>query len=84
MSRGEESAAAGARQIQQTIQELEQGKRVAEELLFLVLDHIGEPVVLDVETSKKKLQKGVFIDLQLNEKTGKWTLRTVEVADAVE
>jgi len=66
---------------EQKIAELEQSKRVAEELLFLVLDHVGEPVVLDIEESKKEMKADRMIDLQLDAEAGTWTLQVVTISE---
>lgn len=66
------------------IAELETELRVAQELLFLVLDHIDEPVVLDIEEAKAKIHEDRVIDLDLNEQSGTWTLQVVSLGDAVE
>lgn len=61
------------------IEQLEQELRVAQELLFLVLDHIGEPVVLDIEESKKAIQPDRMISLDLDEEAGQWVVQVVTV-----
>lgn len=66
---------------EQKIAHLEQELRVAQELLFLVLDHIDEPVVLDVEESKKAMKADRMIDLNLNDEDGTWTLQVVTISE---
>lgn len=63
--------------VEQKIAQLEQDKRVAEELLFLVLDRIDEPVVLDVSESKKLSTKDRFIDIDIDVENDTWTLQVV-------
>lgn len=68
------------------IADLEQELRVAQELLFLVLDEVGEPVVIDSDEAKRKSMTDRMIDLQLED--GNWVVQVVEipseVLDAVE
>lgn len=61
------------------IQQLKDELRVAQELLFLVLDHIGEPVVLDIATSREKIMADKAIDLQLDKATERWVLQVVNI-----
>lgn len=63
-------------------EEMTRGERellAAQELLFLVLDHIGEPVVLDMDSARERLTRDRRIDLDLDDKTGKWTLKVVTI-----
>lgn len=59
------------------IEKLEQDKSVAEELLFLVLDHVGEPVVLNIAEAKKRMQVGKRIDVDFDYDNGTCTLQVV-------
>lgn len=61
------------------IERLEQEARAAQELLFLVLDQIGEPVVLSIESVKEKMKGNRRIDLDLNEEEGVWVLKVVDL-----
>jgi hypothetical protein len=61
------------------IAELEQRARVAEELLFLVLDTIDEPVSFDVDEAKAKMSSDRIIDLQLDDDHNLWTLQVITV-----
>lgn len=61
------------------IERLEQEARAAQELLFLVLDHIGEPVVLSIESVKERMKGNRRIDLDLNEEEGVWVLKVVDL-----
>lgn len=63
------------------ISNLEDELRVAQELLFLVLDEINAPVVIDAEAAKKKGSSDRRIDLDLDEKAGTWTLKVVTIAE---
>jgi len=63
------------------IEKLERELRVAHELLFLVLDYVGEPVVLDAHASKSVFKDDRMIDLDLNDEEGTWTLRVVTIAN---
>ena len=58
---------------------LEREVMAAQELLFLVLDHIGEPVVLDMEKARERMSRDRRIDLDLNEETGQWILKVVTI-----
>lgn len=62
------------------VAELEKELRAAHELLYLVLDKVGEPVVLDIEESRERMSADRAIDLSLNEEAGTWTLgiKTIE------
>lgn len=64
---------------EEKIAKLEQELRVAQELLFLVLDELDEPVVLDIEESKAKAINDKRIDLDLNDKEGTITLQVVSI-----
>ena len=57
------------------VAQLEKELRAAHELLYLVLDKIGEPVVLDTEESRERMSADRAIDLSLDEEAGTWTLR---------
>lgn len=53
--------------------------RASQELLFLVLDKIGEPVVLSVDESRDRMSTERAIDLALNEEDGTWTLQVIDL-----
>ena len=53
---------------------LENELRVAQELLFLVLDQMGEPVVLNVAEARERMNNDRVIDLDLDEQADTWTL----------
>lgn len=63
----------------ETMTRMERELMAAQELLFLVLDHIGEPVVIDMETARKRLTQDRRIDLDLNHETNQWTLKVVTI-----
>lgn len=65
------------------IAELEGELRVSQELLFLVLDKISEPVVLSISESRERMKNDRVIDLDLDEQAGTWTLQVVDVPSAV-
>lgn len=58
--------------------------RVAQELLYLVLEQIGEPVELTSERLRNGISKDRMIDLELDNQRDVWVLRVVEISDAVE
>lgn len=60
------------------VEELSNGKRVAEELLFLVLEKVG-PVELEVERIQRGIKGDKMIDLTLDRQRDVWTIKTVEV-----
>jgi len=66
---------------EERIEQLEKEKQVAEELLFLVLDHVDEPVTLNVEEAKQRIKKDRRIDLDFNDEAGTWTLQVVTIED---
>lgn len=66
--------------VERKIAQLEQDKRVAEELLFLVLDHVDEPVVLNIEEAKSQMKSDRIIDLDLNAEDGTMTLQVVTIS----
>lgn len=66
--------------VERKIAQLEQDKRVAEELLFLVLDHVDEPVVLNIEEAKSQMRADRIIDLDLNAEDGTMTLQVVTIS----
>jgi hypothetical protein len=61
------------------VRELEKGKRVAEELLYLVLEKIGEPVELTSERLRGGIVGDKMIDLTLDNQRDVWTIKIVEV-----
>lgn len=61
--------------------EHEKSRRVAEEFLFFVLDHIDEPIVVDIEEAKKSKINGRAIDVDFNIEAGTVTLQVVNVPD---
>lgn len=63
------------------IEQLEQELRVAQELLFLVLDEVGGPVSFDIDTAREKMKSDRFIDLNLSEDEKTWTLQVVSTSD---
>lgn len=62
------------------IEKLQQELRVAHELLFLVLDQIGEPVVLDAVAAKEAFKDDRMIDIDLDDENGLWTLQVVTIS----
>lgn len=65
--------------VENIVAQLEQDKRVAEELLFLVLDYIDEPVVLNIEESKKRISNDRVVDIEFTPEEGTVTLQVAEV-----
>lgn len=63
------------------IEQLEQELRVAQELLFLVLDEVGGPVSFDIAVAREKMKSDRFIDLNLSEDEKTWTLQVVSTSD---
>lgn len=63
---------------------VEQELRVAQELLFLVLDEIDQPVILNVEEAREKMNKDRMIELELDEEAGTWTLFIKDIPQEVE
>lgn len=69
---------------EQKIAGLENELRVAQELLFLVLDQVGEPVVLNVAEARERMKNDRVIDLDLDEQADTWTLQVVDVPHGIE
>lgn len=65
--------------VERKIAQLESEKAVAEQLLFLVLDKVDEPVVIDLAYARDRIKDSVMIDMQLDEEAGTWTLQIVEI-----
>lgn len=66
-------------ELMEEIENLQNGKQIAEELLFLVLDYVGEPIILDIEESKKKLSTDKGINVEPDEEAGTWKLEALSV-----
>lgn len=64
------------------VEELEQELRAAQEILFFVLDAVGEPVRFDLEEAKKRLGEDRLIDLTLDEEAGEWVAQVVSLGNA--
>lgn len=60
------------------IAELERDKRGLEEMLFLVLDEIGEPVEVPVEVIEGGIKGDKMIDITLQD--GVWVFKVIHVA----
>lgn len=58
--------------------------RVAQELLYLVLEQIGEPVELTSERIHAGIRKDRMIDLELDSQRDVWVLRVVEIPDGAD
>lgn len=61
-----------------TMSEDEKARRVAEELLFSVLDFLGEPIVMDIDRVKKIKIEGRAIDIDFDQEAGTVTLQVVD------
>lgn len=61
------------------VAQLENELRAAQELLYLVLDQIGEPVVINAEEARERMKAERAIDLSLDKEAGTWTLRVVGI-----
>lgn len=61
---------------------LEDELRVAQELLFLVVNDVG-PVVLNIENSKEMMLGDKMIDMKLDTDAGTMTLSIVRISDEV-
>lgn len=57
--------------------------QAAQQLLFLVLNHVGEPVVLDIEESREAIRSDRMIDITLDEENQNWVLSVVDVPNDV-
>jgi L-alanine-DL-glutamate epimerase-like enolase superfamily enzyme len=53
--------------------------RVAQELLFLVLDYIAEPVRLDIDQARERMSADRRIDIDLDEQNNQWILSVVDI-----
>jgi L-alanine-DL-glutamate epimerase-like enolase superfamily enzyme len=53
--------------------------RVAQELLFLVLDYISEPVRLDIDQARERMSADRRIDIDLDEQNNQWILSVVDI-----
>ncbi len=62
-----------------TVESLGQELRAAQELLFLVLDQIGEPVVINIDEAKNVMKQERMIDLQLDDESNNWVVSVVKV-----
>lgn len=62
--------------------ELQDELRVAQELLFLVVNEVG-PIELNIAQSKELMLGDKMIDFQLNADAGTMTLSIVKVPDEV-
>jgi hypothetical protein len=51
----------------------------AQELLYLVLDHVGEPVRLNVSKAREKMKSNRLIDLSLDEDGETWVIQVKEI-----
>jgi L-alanine-DL-glutamate epimerase-like enolase superfamily enzyme len=58
---------------------LEDELRVAQELLFLVLDYIAEPVRLDIDQARERMSADRRIDIDLDEQNNQWILSVVDI-----
>lgn len=63
------------------IEELETEARVARELIFLLLDHLGGSVTLDLDDSREKVQAGgdAIVDMTFDYDAGTWKVQLVYV-----
>ena len=64
------------------IAELERELRAAQEILFFVLDEVGEPVRFNLEEAKSRLGEDRIIDLTLDEEAGEWVAQVVSLGNA--
>lgn len=64
---------------EEKISRLETELRAAQELLYLVLVEVDQPVVLNAAESRERMQEERVIDLSLDEEAGTWTLQVIEV-----
>lgn len=62
------------------IAELEREKRGVEEMLFQVLNHIGEPVEIPLTTLNEGIVGDKMIDITLHGDIQAWVFRVVDVA----
>jgi hypothetical protein len=53
--------------------------RVAQELIFLVLDYIAEPVRLDIDQARERMSADRRIDIDLDEQNNQWILSVVDI-----
>lgn len=61
------------------IEELERELRGTQEMLFLVLEAVVEPVYVDARRVKDGIQGDKMIDITLDEKAGEWVFSVKDV-----
>lgn len=67
---------------EEQIEQLGNELRVSQELLFLVLDYVGEPVTLNIDEAKEKTIGNRLLDLNFDNEQRTVTIQIVD-ADAV-
>lgn len=69
------------KQLEEKVVELERAKRGVEEMLYLVLEEVGEPVQVEAAKMQEKVTADRAIDITLDSDGLYWTFRTLEIAN---
>lgn len=66
---------------ERTTEELERELRGTQEMLFLVLEAVVEPVYVDARRVKEGIKGDKVIDITLDENAGEWVFSVKDVED---